>query len=158
MDEQSKPSIVQRIARFIRSYFTLLLVLLLIVVLVGAFFGGRESVYRAHPELSAADQASAILEKVGTLILLPANEAPTMATINDAEVAKKAQPFLANVVNGDVLIIYAQAQMAIVYRPSTDKLIAVGPVDVGAAQNTQGQIPVQTTPPATNNATNTSED
>jgi len=52
-----------------------------------------------------------------------------MAIINDAASAKKEQPFLKNAANGDVLIVYPNAGEALMYRPSSNKLIAVGPVD-----------------------------
>lgn len=113
----------------IRRHFRLIIVLGILIVLTLVFEAGRWSVYSAHPELSQTEQAQALLANVGKLIQLPAGETPTMATINDAASAKVAQPFLANAQNGDVLIVYAQAGEAILYRPSTDKLIAVGPVD-----------------------------
>lgn len=132
---------------FFRRHFFWLLVLAGALVLAGVYELGRTSVYRAHPELAGAEQAAALLAKVGALIQLP-NEQPTMATINDAASAKKSQPFLVNAENGDILIVYPNAQEAIVYRPSSNKLITVGPVDSGTApsvQQTTNEAPITAT-------------
>ncbi len=125
---------IQPTLRILRRYFLYLLILAALILLALVFEAGRWSVYRSHPDLSQAEQATAILQKVGNLIQLPAGEQPTMATINDAASAKKAQPFLTNAQNGDILIVFPNAAEALLYRPSTNKLIAVGPVD-----NTQTQ-------------------
>lgn len=98
-----------------------------------AFVAGRESVYRAHPEFTAIEQGSAILAKVGALMQLPADETPTIATVKDAATAKQGQPFLASAENDDVIIVYQRAQMAILYRPSSNKIILVGPVNTPPA-------------------------
>jgi hypothetical protein len=113
----------------IRRFLLPLLIGIGIVLILGAFFLGRHMVYQAHPELSGQEKATAVLAKVEKLIELPQGEAPQMATIEDAASVKTAQPFLANAQNGDVLIVYASAETALLYRPSTNKLIAVGPVD-----------------------------
>ena len=136
---------MNEIFAFIRRYFIPIAILLLIIWTVGFFEAGRYAVYSAHPELSGQEQASAILQKVGALIQLPSGETPTMATINDAASAKKAQPFLANALNGDVLIVYPNAQTAILYRPSTNKLIAVGPVTNESNSVSQGSTPIPAT-------------
>ncbi len=133
MDEQVKPTFVRRIFRFIRRFFFLIPIVVLLVLLALAFEVGRWSVYGAHPELSQTEQANTVLAKVGKLIQLP-NEQPTMAAINDAANAKKGQPFLTGAANGDILIVYPNAAEALLYRPSTNQLIAVGPVDSGDAQ------------------------
>jgi len=122
-----KRLLLSRAFRLAKRYSIPLFILLLALCCIGSYALGRQSVYSAHPELAGTEQASQILAKVGALIQLP-NEQPSMATINDAASAKKAQPFLANAENGDVLIVFANAQTALLYRPSSNKLIAVGPV------------------------------
>lgn len=147
MDDQPKHTFIHRIFSFFRRHFFILSILAAILILAGTYELGRTSVYRAHPEITSAEQATAILKKVGELIQLP-SEQPTMATINDAANAKKAQPFLVNAQNGDILIVYPNAQQALLYRPSTNKLIAVGPVN----NTPQQQVSFQPAPaaPATN--------
>ena len=130
-------------------------------MLGGAFELGRYSVYQAHPELAGEELAATILSRVSALIQLPSNETPTITNISDAVTAKQQQPFLAAADDGDVLIVYAQAGEALLYRPSTDKLIAVGPVYSGAQNQAAGQRPIQiasttsSTTTSTDNATST---
>lgn len=121
---------------FIRRHFLWIAFAVLLVLLASAFELGRYSVYRAHPELTNSEQAQALLSKVSLLIPVPPSETPTMATIQDADRAKQGQPFLVNAQNGDVLIIYANAAEAILYRPSANKIINVGPVNTGTPSNT----------------------
>lgn len=156
MNDQPQPTFTQRSTRFLRRHFFWLLILAAALILAGVYELGRASVYRAHPELASAEQATALLAKIGELIQLPSGEIPTMATVNDATSAKKSQPFLANAQNGDILIVYQNAQQALVYRPSTNKLITVGPVNSGAATNAQqttNNAPI--TASSTENATTT---
>ena len=128
MDDQPHIAFYTRIFRFVRHFLLWFLLLALVLWSFGFYELGRSAVYRENPGLSGQQQAAVLLKKVGELIQLPANEVPTMATINDAASAKKAQPFLANAQNGDILIVYPNAQTALLYRPSENKLIAVGPV------------------------------
>lgn len=148
-----RPSLTRRIRRFVYRFS----ILIIIICAIGFYELGRSAVYSAHPELSGQDQASAILRKVGALIQLPSGETPTVATINDAASAKLGQPFLANAENGDVLIVYPNAQTAILYRPSTNKLIAVGPVAAGtgsqAPQKVQNSSGLTATSTSIQNAT-----
>jgi hypothetical protein len=143
MNELHRTSIIAHILHFIRRYFLWVVIIVAVILLAFAFEAGRVTVYNAHPELAQAEQATTVLNKVGQLIQLPTGETPSMATINDAASAKKAQPFLVNAQNGDVLIVYPNAGTALLYRPSTDKLIAVGPVNTGA----ENQQPQQIQPP-----------
>jgi hypothetical protein len=121
-----KPAMLGNGLRATRRFIVPLLVL--IVVAAGSYEYGRYSVYNQYPQLSKQDEANAILGKLSLLIQLPQNETPNMATIIDAAAAKKQQAFVQDAENGDVLIIYSNADMAILYRPSTNKIIAVGPI------------------------------
>lgn len=147
---------MQNIFTFIRRFFFPLIIIAALIILAGTFELGRYTVYRANPELSGQEQANVMLAKVGALIQLPAGETPTMATINDAVSAKKAQPFLENAENGDVLIVYQNAAEALLYRPSSDKLIAVGPVNNSSGQQQiSAPAPELITDTSTNDATST---
>jgi hypothetical protein len=69
---------------------------------------------------------------VGRLMLLPTNEEPTIATVDDK--TKLKDKFLAaHANNGDEVLIYTQNQLAIIYRPSIDKIAAVGTVTADSA-------------------------
>ncbi len=67
---------------------------------------------------------------------LPQGEDPTIATVVDREKLQD-QPFFLNAQNGDRVVIYTNAKKAILYRPSTKKVIEVAPIyfDETGAQN-----------------------
>ncbi len=155
MDDLHRTNTIARLFHFIRRHFVWLAILVVIVWTAAFFELGRYTVYRANPNLQGQEQATAILHKVGQLIQLPSNETPTMATISNAASARQGQPFLANAENGDVLLVYANAGEALLYRPSSNKLIAVGPVDNGTPSTAADQPappPVATSTNATHAA------
>lgn len=79
------------------------------------------------PGANTLKETADIIDRVGKLTELP-NETPTVATISD--VSKLAsQPFFAKAQNGDKVLIYTNAKRAILYRPSTNKIIEIGPVN-----------------------------
>lgn len=71
-----------------------------------------------------------ITEKVGKLMLLPEGETPVLAAINDVETLAKEQAFYVGSQNGDIVLVYKQALKAIIYSPTKDIIINVGPVTV----------------------------
>jgi hypothetical protein len=73
-------------------------------------------------------QTQALLEKIGRLIVIPKNEEPVVATINDIEALANEQNFYRDAENGQKLVIFYGVQKAIIYDEATNKLINVGPV------------------------------
>lgn len=69
----------------------------------------------------------ALLLQVQQHILLPGNEAPTVAVIDNAQELASEQDFFKNSQDGDKLLIYPQAKRAFIYSPSRDVIVAAGP-------------------------------
>lgn len=67
-----------------------------------------------------------VVAAVGKLIVLPDNQQPTLATIQDVAALAKEQPFFNGAENGDKLLLYPDK--AIIYSVKNDKLVNVGPV------------------------------
>jgi len=72
------------------------------------------------------EEIEKVLKDVGKLILLPTNETPTVATIEDAQALAKDQAFFAEAQNGDKVLIYSDR--AIIYSPERNVLVNVGPI------------------------------
>ncbi|MCL4364434.1 hypothetical protein M1328_04325 [Patescibacteria group bacterium] len=80
-----------------------------------------------NPNKAAQEDINQTLNKIGKFMLLPTKEQPTLATVVDAS-KLKTQPFFANAQNGDRVILYVNAKLAILYRPGDNKIINVGPL------------------------------
>jgi hypothetical protein len=95
----------------------------------------------SNPTITAQQEQQQLLDKVGKLTVLPAGETPTIATVTDISKLKD-QAFFVNAVNGDKVLIYTQAKKAFLYRPSTNKIINIAPVNLG--NSTQSTAPTGT--------------
>jgi hypothetical protein len=106
---------------------TALIILALILIPMAVGITAREQSRRnnsnANADVLAETQANEIIKKVGALMELP-NEEPTVATVSDVSKLSDQQ-FFAKAQNGDKVIIFPNAQKAILYRPSTDKIIEI---------------------------------
>ncbi len=69
-----------------------------------------------------------LVSEINKYLELP-NETPTMATISEASKLKD-QVFFKNAQNGDKVLIYSQAGRALLYRPSTHKVIEYSRVNL----------------------------
>jgi len=76
--------------------------------------------------------AERVVKEVEKIYLLP-DEVPTLATVSDKNQLAD-QVFFKNAENGDKVLIYSTASIAILYRPSLGKIINVGPISVDTEQ------------------------
>lgn len=121
-----------------------LLTILLIVALAGfawAFYSytqaKSEIAYLTDPETRQEQDQAQITEtvnKISKLMVVPEDEEPVVATVQDAEALKAEQEFFADAQNGDKVIIYKTK--AIIYNPTENKIVNVGPVSI---QNAPGE-------------------
>lgn len=116
------------------------------VIIILALLGAARIFHWWNWGLSAQEiqqrEVVSLVQKVGKLMILPHGETPVVATVTNAQLLKQSQPFYQDAQNGDVLMIYSQAQRAILYRPGTDMIINVGPIYVnktGSATTTASQ-------------------
>lgn len=100
----------------------------------------KENQSLSDPEQSARIESERVQREVASLIEVPTDEAPTIATVKDVGQLKN-QPFYAKAQNGDRVLFYANAKKAILYRPSAKKIIEVATLNI---TNTQTQQPSQT--------------
>lgn len=91
-----------------------------------------------NPTEAAKEEVRALVAKVGQLLELPQGEEPTVATVSDKEKLKD-QAFFQRAENGDKVLIYSSAKKAILYRPSTNRVIDVAPVNISSPSQSQTQ-------------------
>lgn len=99
-----------------------------------------------NPQIAIQKQTDELIAKVGALTQLPKGETPTIANVSDASKAKQQSSFFSNAQNGDKVLMYVKAGEAILYRPSTNKIVLVAPLTFNA--NTTAK-PTTTTPTTT---------
>ena len=102
-------------------------VLLTIVGVIIIFKVGKQKV-------SEQRRSTGIVETIAQHYLLPTDEEPAIATVTDRN--KLSTPLFANAQIDDKLLIYQKNSLVIIYRPSLDKIIAVGPVSIANGQPT----------------------
>ncbi len=103
------------------------------LALAAGFFGWQFFTQKKDPEKARQDMATRITEEVGRIYALPTDEKPTVAQVQDK--SKLAdQQFFDKAKNGDYVIIYQTAKLALLYRESAKKLINVGPISIDNQQ------------------------
>lgn len=75
-----------------------------------------------NPNVIYQNEETQTIAKLSSLIDLPSDEKPTVATVLDKEKLKD-QAFFAKAENGDKLIVFAQNKKAILFRESSNKII-----------------------------------
>ncbi len=114
--------------------------LLVIAVLVAPTVFGVVY-YKKYQQINkmTADQFSKrdnarILSEIKKVYNLPANEEPsTIATVSDNQALKKQYTFFNEAQNGDIVLIYTKAQLALIYRPTTKQVVKSGPINTQSA-------------------------
>lgn len=133
------------------TFMTARLLIIVVGVVLLAALGSSLYFYKQYqktqqllqnPTLAAKIQEKALLDQVGKLMVLPTGEDPQIATVSDVTKLQD-QPFFAHAVNGDKVLIYTKARIAILYDPIANKIINVAPVNLG------NNTPVSPIPTAT---------
>lgn len=99
----------------------MLLALTAIVLLAGGWY------FFAHRTPDYAAENSRLVAAVSKLTIVPPDETPSVTTVVDE--TKINQEFLRNAKKGDKVLLYFQSGRAIVYRPSTNQIVNIGPLE-----------------------------
>ena len=101
-------------------------VLLLVVTGVAGYFYYQS---RHAAQIADSKEIEELTQTIGKFMELPEGETPTLATVTDKEKLAD-QTFFLKAENGDKVLIYSQSGKAILYRPSTGKIVDVTSVNV----------------------------
>lgn len=119
-----------------KPIYLVLLLLILSLAALGVVYSQYQKTQselakiKNDPQAVRTEETKKLIEQVSKVMVLPSGEIPTLATITDISKLKN-QPFFAKAQNGDKLLIYTDAKRAILFRPSTNKVIDVAPVNIG---------------------------
>lgn len=133
--------------------FSIIIVILLIAGSLGTAYYFYDKYQDAqyqlnNPEVVAQNEVKMITDKLGTLMELPSDEEPTVATVLDKEKLTD-QAFFAKAENGDKVVIYTKASKAILYRQSANKIIEVAPISITQPETESEQSSAPLSPTST---------
>lgn len=116
------------------------ILIIALVAVSGYFFLQYQNAQKLLSGGNSQVQVKELIEKVGKLVVLPKSEQPTLATVTD-KFKVMNQDFFKKAENGDQVIIYAKNKTAILYRPSSNKIVnyATG-ITVGQNTGTKEQV------------------
>lgn len=100
----------------------------IIAIIAGVFIYSRSSKTVPTPPPT---ETEGIVSKVGKHVVLP-DENPTLGTITDLDKIK-GQNFFIHAKLDDRVLIFPQAQRAVLYRPDTDRVIEIASVTINIA-------------------------
>lgn len=86
-----------------------------------------------------------VLKRLRDVVALPESEEPYIASITDRDRLAGEQAFFHRSQDGDLLIYYEQARLAILYRPDTQKIIALSDVNKRETGIVLGQSVMEST-------------
>jgi len=103
-----------------------------VVILIGfltfQYINTRNELKKARdPQAAAKNEATELAKKIGKVAEVPTNERPDVSTVTDKQ-KLQSEVFFARVKNGDKVLIYTKSQRAVLYRPSTGKIIEFIPL------------------------------
>ncbi|MCI0532622.1 hypothetical protein L0Y49_00200 [bacterium] len=127
------------------TLFVLVLIVAVVAVGATAYLYNELNSIKKDPQKVAQEEIDRLLVEVEKLIVLPEGETPTVATVDDPEVLKD-QPFFANASKGDKILIYAGARKAILYNPTTKKIVEVAPIILGEGEGAAASTPPPSAP------------
>jgi hypothetical protein len=109
------------------------LAVLVLAVTAGFFFKENRDL-KKNPNAVAQATTDRVISKVSKLYYLPKDEKPTVAQIEDKS-KLEGQSFFTGAQNGDYLLVYTNAKIALLYREHDNKLVNVGPVNTDQNSN-----------------------
>lgn len=113
-----------------RVYRVIIPVIAILAIAAAGYFYWQVRILKQDPQVVAQQEVASLVAKVGRLVVLPADETPTVATVSDPE-ALKDQAFFAKAEKGDKVLIYTTAKKAILYSVTMNKIIDVAPLNIG---------------------------
>ncbi len=130
-----------------KRYFITTFIIILFFASSGAAYYFYSQWKKATTVPSQQEEMESVRSIISNYMELPQGENPTIATVVDKQKLAD-QPFFTHAENGDKVLIYTNARKAILYRPTTKKVVEVAPIyfDETAAGEAEQQPTSTTTP------------
>lgn len=132
--------------RFCRRNIFIVVPFVILLAALGYYFVQYQRLAAHNPERQVQEQTAAAVTEIQKLMVISDTSGAQLATITDKS-KLAGQAFFANAENGDSLVLFPAAEKAVLYRPSTHKIIEVGPFTStpDATAGTKTTAPAKTT-------------
>lgn len=116
---------LQRPAKGINPRIVIIAAIVLVILLAGAagYFFKKYHDLQSSPSVANSKKSQKVVDEVAKIYILPTGEQPTVAQVKD-KAKLSNQRFFKDAQNGDDVIIYTKAQVAVIYRESAHKIVA----------------------------------
>ncbi|MBI2415067.1 MAG: hypothetical protein HYV33_00200 [Candidatus Kerfeldbacteria bacterium] len=138
------------------SRLVIVILVVILVILAGSIWWFKAQYDQLQNQFTALEQSPAIQQEravsdvtaqLAAHVVLPSNETPSVATVQDADTLKQDSTFYADAKNGDYVVIYQTK--AYLYNPTLDRVVNIGPVILPTA--TDNAQPDETAQPTNTN-------
>lgn len=116
-------------------------IVFVVVAVAAGFFALQFFALKSNPEIADDEASKRIISKVENIYMLPEGQ-PTVAKVQDKD-KLNGQVFFDKAENGDYLVIYSDAKLALLYREEANKLVNVGPISVSDSVPDAATDPVE---------------
>ncbi len=120
----------------------LLVCVALLIVLVGAGVVGAAYIKKQGAQPNQVSDNIQVLQAIGKLMIV-LNEQPIIATINQAAVLVREQPFYVGAQDGDKLVIFPKLQKAVIYSPGRNIIVNSGPFTINSGKSAPAPVSPQ---------------
>ncbi len=129
-----------------KKYFITLLVLLVLGIGGFSFYKYYYTQTDSYKEAKVKKDTENLIQQVSKHMLLPTDEEPVIFDVTDPQALVSQQAFFNGAEKGDRLLVYSKVAKAIIYSPSRDMIINVGPITFDQEQVDVEQAKKATTP------------
>lgn len=129
-----------------------------VAVLIGGGYFGWTKYQEMYNSPAAQEQAAVeaaekekkeVLDKLSKLMVLPEGD-PVLFKVSDKDQMRQQQAFFKDTENEDILLVFQQSSKAVIFRPSTNVIVNVGPINF---DQTADNAASQSTPSNTGTST-----
>lgn len=102
----------------------------ILIVIVGIVVATAGGILWHHAHKANLDNVYTVETLVAKHYVLPEHETPILATVTNKN--NLSTPFLQEADDGDKILIYQKAKRVIIYRPSINRIVDIGPVSIAS--------------------------
>jgi len=137
---------------FFRNKRRVIAIVILALVVLGGYVVYEKYFHLTQAEKAQQELATAIAA-VSKVMVLPEGDQPVLATVTDAKTLIAQQTFFAGSANGDQLLLFPKSMKAIIWSPSREKIINVGPIQQSPSPSAVSQSSTKSNAPVTQTTT-----